>query len=99
MKPKTKKHPRPRNPKPQAKGAKKRTIRQTSDRVSRIAAKVLRKLADEPGKNLVFPLENGLGCIDAGDVICTVAEFKALAASCLNQDQTPGKCGRKAGKS
>jgi hypothetical protein len=52
--------------------------RETSDRVSKIAAKVLAKLKD----------------CDDGCPVCVAVSFpelKALAASCLNQDQTKGK--------
>lgn len=64
--------------------------KRTSDRVSKIAGKILRRLRDEPGRNKVFPLENGLGMIDAGCVVCSVAELKSLAASALAQDEVEG---------
>lgn len=71
-------------PKRKAKPARKRT----SDGVSRIAGKVLRILQnDKPHDVLVceFPLG------DPKSEKITVADVKALAASCLSQDEVKGK--------
>jgi hypothetical protein len=56
----------------------------TSDRVSRIAARVLAEYRE--GGN---PF--GSKAVDFAQFMVTNAELKALCASCLSQDETPGR--------
>lgn len=63
------------------------TKKQTSDRVSRIAARVLRRLE---GFHESLP-----ACVLSG---ATVKDLRALAASCLSQDETKGKRTRRPAK-
>lgn len=61
--------------------------KQTSDRVSRIAGRVLERLKEfGPGRSSsVYLLPGPLWRM------CSAHELKALAASCLGQDETKGK--------
>ena len=60
--------------------------KKTSDRVSSIAARVL-SADDLPGRAVIMY---------RGDrVLLTVADLRALAASCLSQDETPRKVAKR----
>ena len=60
--------------------------KQTSDRVSRIAARVLQRLNGLPAK-----MELASGDWESPLSWVTVGEARALAASCLSQDEHRGK--------
>ncbi len=63
------------------------TRKQTSDRVSRIAARVLAKCRSE-----YTAAADQLGLADKWyEEIVTIGELKALCASVLSQDETKGK--------
>ena len=63
---------------------KKRTKKQTSDRVSAIAARVLSTLRPYRAQRRMLYTSDYTGVISYG-------ELRALAASCLGQDETKGK--------
>lgn len=68
-------------------------VKQTSDRVSRIAARVM-KLLGKPGQSAVELLWLNRN----GDVMCVkpiTSYVRTLAASCLSQDETKGPRRRK----
>jgi len=69
---------------------KRRAKKQTGDRVSRIAAKVMQRLARLPAK-----LELGSGDWDLPLAWITVGEARALAASALSQDEVRGPRGKR----
>jgi hypothetical protein len=66
---------------------KKTTPRQTSDRVSRIAAKWLDRL--KGASDLVIEYRKR-GTLYSRVVKADLSDLRALAASCLSQDQTKG---------
>jgi hypothetical protein len=63
-----------------------RARRETSDRVSRIAAQVMQRLKGLPAK-----MELASNDWESPLSWVTVGEVRALAGSALSQDQTPGK--------
>lgn len=62
------------------------TDRRTSDRVSRIAGRVLRLLEFDADSHVL--VTGAVGNLSAGKI--TAADVRSLAASCLAQDTTPG---------
>ena len=61
---------------------KKRPRKQTTQRVSRIAGSVLQQLEGESSKTRMWTWNGGT---------ITIGDVRALAASCLSQDERKGK--------